>query len=88
MNVWEAKYKALLAGIEDEELIKNAEKLVSLAINMSNTSNKSFNECFSGLLVAVQFLQIDKTITPENCKNREGCKPPNGIITFKEKPHG
>lgn len=59
MNVWEAKYKALLAGIEDEELIKNAEKLVSLAINMSNTSNKSFDECLSGLLVAVQFLQIE-----------------------------
>lgn len=70
MNVWEAKYKALLAGIEDEELIKNAEKLVSLAINMSNTSNKSFNECFSGLLVAVQFLRT--------VNDHKGGNPPRG----------
>jgi hypothetical protein len=28
---------------------------------------------------------IEAIITPENCKNHEGCKPPNGIINYQEK---
>lgn len=57
MNEWEAKYRALLAGIEDQELIDNAEKLVEVAIKMSTSSILPFEAALYSLLQTISILR-------------------------------
>lgn len=57
MNEWEAKYKALAAGIDDPELIANAEKLVRAAITLSQTSVMPFGPTFEAMLRTVAVLR-------------------------------
>jgi hypothetical protein len=57
MNEWEARYKALAAGIEDDNLIANAEKLVRQAENYSVSSTMPFHVAFYSMLQAVHVLR-------------------------------
>jgi len=50
MNEWEAKYKALLAGIENKEYVDNAELLVSKAIDLSASSHVPFEDTLQAML--------------------------------------
>lgn len=51
------KYKALLAGIENEEYIRNAEKLVEATIKMSAASAQPLGDVFYAMLQAVALLR-------------------------------
>jgi hypothetical protein len=57
MNVWQAKYEALVAGIRSQEYIENAEKLVSVALRISSARPVTFGEAFDALLRAVVIQQ-------------------------------
>lgn len=57
MIEWEAKYKALAAGITDKSLIDNAEELVTTVVRVSAASACPFNVVFCGMLEAVGFLK-------------------------------
>jgi hypothetical protein len=57
MNEWEARYKALAAGITDEQLIANAEKLVSQSLLLSQGSILPFERVFNAMLHTVQVLR-------------------------------
>lgn len=61
MNEWEAKYKALAAGINDQQLIVNAEKLVEAALRQSVTSVERFEIVFNAMLRTVQVLRASTT---------------------------
>lgn len=62
LGEWKYKYDALCAGIENKELIENAEKLVKTAIEISATSAISFHECFHALLRAISLKRdLDKS---------------------------
>jgi hypothetical protein len=56
---WEVKYKALCAGIEDPELIKNAEKVMELAIHIAATRAVSLEEVVDELLKVIRGLRKD-----------------------------
>lgn len=62
MNEWEAKYQALLAGIDNPEYIKNAEKLVQSAIDLSATSGQPFESTFWAMLKVVGLVQSITTL--------------------------
>ena len=62
MNEWKAKYMALSAGIEDPSIIKNAEKIVEIAIRLSNESDLQFERCVYGLLEAAMKLRPVQTV--------------------------
>lgn len=53
MNEWEAKYKALAAGVKDPKLIENAELIVKDAIEISNKSGVSLEWVLDGILQKV-----------------------------------
>ena len=53
MSVAEAKYKALLAGVRDTELIENAEKIVEIALVKAGTSGMPFGGIFWSLMWAI-----------------------------------
>ena len=53
MNIWEAKYKALSAGISDKTLIDNAEKLVEASCRISAASMMAFDKVVYHMLSAV-----------------------------------
>jgi hypothetical protein len=57
MNEWEARYKALAAGITDEQLIANAEKIVSQALLLSQGSTLPFERVFNAMLHTVHVLR-------------------------------
>jgi hypothetical protein len=61
MNEWEARYKALAAGIEDELLVKNAETLVNAAmkkaISLPVPTLRAFEVIFYAMLDSVQRLR-------------------------------
>lgn len=57
INEWEAKYKALAAGIQDKNLITNAEFLVRTALDLSSASPEPFDVVFYGMLQVVGLLQ-------------------------------
>jgi hypothetical protein len=44
MNIWEARYKALLMGIDDREYIDNAERLVEAAQRRTACGIGTFQE--------------------------------------------
>jgi hypothetical protein len=73
MNEWEAKYKALVVGIEDKTLIDNAEKLVDVAIKASCTSGYSFDRILYALLDTMGLL-----------RNQPPLPIPNAKLTFLE----
>ena len=52
MNIDRAKYEALMATIDDPEMIKNGEQLVKTAIEMSSSTALPFREVFYALLDA------------------------------------
>jgi len=49
MNEWEAKYRALLMGIDNPTYIENAEKLVRAAQNIAATTLQPFDIVFWAL---------------------------------------
>jgi hypothetical protein len=53
MNIWEARYKALLANINDDKIIENAKEIVKIAYDLSCTTTISFEGYFYALLDAV-----------------------------------
>ena len=53
MNEWEARYKALLAGIDNKDYIDNAELLVSKAINLSASSHVSLEDALQAMLQVI-----------------------------------
>ncbi len=53
MNEWEAKYKALLAGIDNKDYVDNAELLVSKAIDLSASSHVSFEDALRAMLQVI-----------------------------------
>ena len=57
MNEWQARYKALLAGISDQTIIANAERLIEIAIKMSRESALTFDEVFYALLTVAGMLK-------------------------------
>lgn len=58
MNEWEAKYRALLSGIQDQELVENAEKLVEAAQRVAIASPFiGFERSFYACLDAYHFLK-------------------------------
>lgn len=93
MNKWEAKYKALAAGITDKSYIDNAEKLVETAINLSATSRLSFSEVFCGMLHAVGLSEKDNCLVKTEVEMAEeallalgkiGCSlPPKDTIGWR-----
>lgn len=54
MNEWEAKYKALAAGIKDERLIANAEQLVRGAISISQGSGLPLEQVLNEIIKGIQ----------------------------------
>jgi len=58
MTEWEAKYKALLAGITDQECVTNATRLVETSIRLSATSTLTFEQIFYALLHAAGLLEV------------------------------
>ena len=74
MSEWEAKYKALSTAIDNNEYIKNAEKLVKSAIEISISSPYSFERIFNSLLQAVQ-LQQKKDIKNKLKNLNSSCYP-------------
>ena len=62
MNIWEAKYKALSAGIDDSEVIQNAVELTEQAIKVSVSCAEPFENIFYAMLQAVFKLQHNKTM--------------------------
>lgn len=57
MDIWQAKYEALAAGIRSQEYIENAEKLVEVALGVSSTRPVTFDEALGALLRAVAIQQ-------------------------------
>ncbi len=57
MNEWEAQYKALCMGIQNKEHIENAEKLVTIAIRLSQVSMESLDSTLSAMIVATRHFQ-------------------------------
>jgi len=58
MNEWEAKYKALAAGITDPAMIANAERVVESAIRISTYTPQTFDEVFYALMQVIRTQQI------------------------------
>jgi hypothetical protein len=50
MNEWEAKYKALLMGIADEQLVTNAEAIVQRSIEISRNTPQRFADVCAAML--------------------------------------
>ena len=44
MNEWEARYKALAAGITDPAMVANAERIVESATRIASYSGQTFEE--------------------------------------------
>jgi len=63
MTEWEAKYKALVAGIDDENYIATAEKIVKVALNLSLASPLTFEQAFYAVLRVTSLQQGQKTFT-------------------------
>lgn len=57
MTEWEAKYKALLAGIRDEDYVRNAEALVETALNLSVASPVTFEQTVRAMLSVASLQQ-------------------------------
>ncbi len=57
MNIWEAKYKALCMAVNNESYIKNAEKLVESAIQMSRACGMPFDEAVWAILKTTGLIQ-------------------------------
>lgn len=64
MDEWEAKYKALAAGIEDPKLIENAEKLVNISSYISVRTPLPFGIVLQSMLHTIQVLR-DKPTKPK-----------------------
>ncbi len=62
MNVWEAKYKALLMGIDDQEYIDNAEKLVRIAHSLASATPYTFQETMYAMMDLVAPQQMVGTL--------------------------
>lgn len=58
MTEWEARYKALAAGIEDPVLIENADKLVRVAIASVQSSASPFVTLEATVNVMLRTIQV------------------------------
>ena len=56
MSEWEMRYKTLLAGITDQRMVDNAERLVSSAIRLAATTGWTAEDTFGYLLQAVNVI--------------------------------
>lgn len=57
VNEWEMRYKALAAGITDQRMIDNAERIVETAVRMAATMPASLEDVFYMVLQAIQVQQ-------------------------------
>lgn len=62
MNIWEAKYKALCMGIDDQEYIDNAEKLVRIAHSLASATPYTFQETMYAMMDLVAPQQMVGTL--------------------------
>ena len=75
MNEWEAKYKALAAGITDAAMIANAERVVESAIRISTHTPQTFDEVLYALLQAIGVQQVKHAHDVLDCLGRKSsCK--------------
>jgi hypothetical protein len=57
MSIWEAKYRAVCIGIEDEKIIENATKVILPAIKISNSNPITFSDATNMLIYASSTMQ-------------------------------
>ncbi len=62
MNEWEARYKAILLGIEDKKYIDYAKEFVEVAIKMSIATTYSLSDCIYAMQSAYQKKSLDDLI--------------------------
>ena len=62
MNEWEAKYKALLMGIDNQEYIDNAERLVEAAQRQAACGICTFREAVNAMMDFVAPQQMTGTL--------------------------
>lgn len=57
MNEWEAKYKALAVGIEDEALVEKAEAIVRRCVEIHHSTTQPFEQVVEAMLDTLSTLR-------------------------------
>ncbi len=92
MNIWEAKYKALVAGIDNQEYIDNAERMVEAVQRLTASGTIStFDQNVQAMLAFVasqKLFVIYKTIKVDSGKLARELPRPKPKKHTRQRPRG